>query len=115
MTSEYSEPEASIDLCRLPPMIGPEIASALLGCSPEQLTLEINTGLIPAVKIGRSWRFVTGQLIECMTNRAESARKERFERHTERTNAASKSRGALSIPTTPRRRGRPRKAGPANA
>lgn len=112
MTHANTHTEVSIDLCRLPPIIGSEAAGVLLGCSSEQLTAEINAGLIPAVKIGRSWRFVTGQLIECMTNRAELERKERCEKHLSRVNAAAQTRGSLHVPTTPRRRGRPRKAGP---
>lgn len=112
MKPNFAETQISIDLCRLPQIIGSAEAAVLLGCTPEQLTAEIKAGLIPAVKVGRGWRFVTDQLVDCMRSRAESDRKARLELNSQRLHADECKNSQSDVFTPPRRRGRPRKSVP---
>jgi excisionase family DNA binding protein len=64
----------------------PEIIDAtqcadMLGCEPEHAEELARCGDIPAVKIGRSWRFVRADLLAFL---AERARKEAEERRAKR-------------------------------
>lgn len=81
------------------PVIGSDECAALLGCTREQVEEMARAGEIPGLKIGRSWRFVHGDLLAFF---AEKARAEAQERRAKR-----RPQGVQPEALRPRRRAPP--------
>jgi len=109
----------SASLAQLPPIIDAEQVAALLHCSKGQIEDLAESGRLPATKFGRGWVFVTAQIVYSVlqealaraAKRAESAESAAPARHAGMTRRRSSK--PLTLRSTPRQRGRPRKTLPA--
>jgi excisionase family DNA binding protein len=63
------------------PIIDAQACSGMLGCTPEHVEELARTGEIPALKIGRSWRFVFDDLLAYLAEKARSEAEERRRKH----------------------------------
>jgi excisionase family DNA binding protein len=80
------------------PIIDSEACAALLGCTKEQVEEMARTGEIPALKFGRSWRFVRADLLDYLAEKARAEAQERRARRQPKEDQPEPSKPRRRVP-----------------